>query len=110
MNTEEKLRLASDAVNYVLGRIREDENIKYYLGTGTEAYAKLKAAHLACNDREPGDLDMAVLTSNGRKADAVILLKVRAAFDNYDARTCLYPRGNLKYANELINTLREVLK
>jgi hypothetical protein len=43
------LELAKDAINYVLGRIAEDENIRYHMGAFTETFERLKKAHSAIN-------------------------------------------------------------
>ena len=45
----DSLELAKDAIDYVLNRVRDDENIRYHMGAFTEAFEKLKLAHSTIN-------------------------------------------------------------
>jgi hypothetical protein len=54
VSTEEKLSLCQRAIDHVLVRIQENEKTRYYLGAGTESFARLTEAYAALHD-EPVD-------------------------------------------------------
>ena len=43
----DSVQLAKSAINYALRRVRDDENIRYHMGMGTEAFAQLVKAQAA---------------------------------------------------------------
>ena len=47
MSDADKLQLAGRAISHVLGRISESPEIGWYMGHGTESFARLCAAHAA---------------------------------------------------------------
>lgn len=47
IETADSTELAKDAINYVLDRIKRDENIRYHMGAFTEAFGRLALAHSA---------------------------------------------------------------
>lgn len=74
----DSLELARDAINYALGRIRDDVNVQYHMGAFSEAYARLRTAHSALNGISEGAIDEATFSRtftrkpNAKKLDAIV--------------------------------------
>lgn len=58
---EAKLKLAGEAIQYALHRIRDDESIRYHMGAMTEAYERLKTAHCVLTGYTPETVDKEIL-------------------------------------------------
>ena len=75
---KDSLELAKDAINYVLQRIKKDENIRYHMGALTESFERLKAAHSALTGIAEETIEEAVFGRElTRKPFAVQVAEIR---------------------------------
>ena len=77
-------QLAKNAVNYTLRRIGEDENIRYHLGAGTEAYSRLQKARAAFTGQTEEAIDNEVFKLSRPlkyKPNAELLREVKDVLD-----------------------------
>lgn len=61
VNDEEKLKLAIRAVDHVLVRIRDDKDVRYLLGYGTESFSRLVKASAAYHGKSLKEVEETVL-------------------------------------------------
>jgi methionine synthase II (cobalamin-independent) len=81
--TPDSLELAKDAINYVLKRIKKDENIRYHMGAFTEAFERLKKAHSALTGISEEVIESDVLGGQStRKPAAKQLDDIKDIIDN----------------------------
>jgi hypothetical protein len=91
--TPDSLALAKDAINYVLGRIRNDADIRYHMGAFTEAFDRLATAHSALTGISKAAIERDILYPQlSRKANAQLIDEIKDALDSSDgsepAGTC----------------------
>jgi hypothetical protein len=72
--TEDSTELAKDAINYVLGRIKKDENIRYHMGAFTESFERLKKAHSALTGISEEAIEADVLGGQSTRKPAAKLI------------------------------------
>lgn len=78
----DSLELAKDAINYPLGRIRADENIRYHMGACTECFERLKRAHSALTGISEEAIEAAVLDRQcSREPHAVLVERIKEVVD-----------------------------
>lgn len=79
--------LAKDAIAYVLRRIQEDENIRYHMGAGTEAFARLKKAYSEVYGMPEKEVEKQVFSrTTTRKAAAERMDDIRDIIDRLNIR------------------------
>ncbi|HXI70281.1 MAG TPA: hypothetical protein VNN22_07985 [Verrucomicrobiae bacterium] len=94
IETTDSTELAKDAINYVLERIKRDENIRYHIGAFTEAFERLKTAHAALTGISPEAIEAEIFGHKlsrkpaAKKLDEVKTL-VQEHADNYDDKAQL---------------------
>ena len=77
--------LAKKAVTYVLTRIRENEDLRWHMGEGTEAFARLVKAQAAIEGKPENAIKTLILVRKPtRKSDSEILRDVREIVDSTD--------------------------
>ena len=79
-NTQEtdSLELAKDAINYVLGQIKKNPNLRYHMGAFTESFERLKKAHSALTGISEEAIEATVLDYPlTYKADSEIVREIK---------------------------------
>lgn len=108
MNTEteqekDNTELAKDAIDYVLRRVRDDENIRYHMGAFTESFERLKAAHSALNGISPESIEQDIFAKQlKRKAASQKIDEIKELVEKYD--------NGYDDKAELITKIRELAK
>lgn len=81
--TVDSAELARDAIDYVLQRIKKDENIRYHMGAFTEAFERLKKAHSALNGISEEAIEADILNvQSTRRPAAKQLDDIKEIIDN----------------------------
>ena len=81
----DSLKLAKDAINYVLGRIRNDANIRYHMGGFTEAFNRLAIAHSALTGISREAIERDVLCPKlSQKAYGEMIRDIKNIMDSAD--------------------------
>lgn len=82
---------AKDAINYVLERIRDDENARYHMGAFTETFARLRAAHSALNGISEDAIDEAIFSLQLRRTPVAKKLdEIRNLLNNVECKFSPY--------------------
>ena len=104
------LHLAQTAVDYALCRIRDDENIRWHMGWGTQAFAYLIEAHCAFYGRTPEEASDLILKAGGklkRRPAAEVLEPIRSAWDDFKRADGRGHDAEADALDRLIEALRE---
>lgn len=76
------MALAKGAISYALRRVGEDENIRYHMGCGTEAFERLVKAHAALHGMIPKTVENLILQrKSGRKSNTEIVREIKDVID-----------------------------
>ena len=80
----DSLAKAKDAIDYVLQRIAQDENIRHHMGVFTEAFERLKAAQSALTGISEEEIEEQVLgVELQRKPCETQLREIKALVESY---------------------------
>lgn len=83
----QQLKAANAAILYALFRVREDENIRWHMGPGTEAYTRLRDCYCTASRKTAEEVDRMLLGFPlNRPAAAPMLAKIQSAFQEYQIR------------------------
>lgn len=83
----ENVVLAAKAINHVLTRIQQDENLRYHMGALTQSFELLKQAHSALTGISEEDIDEKIFSFKlKRKPAALILDAVKDEVRNWQAK------------------------
>ena len=83
--TPDLLAIAKSAIAYTLCRIRDNENIRWHMGDGTEAFSRLVKAQAAFDGKSEAEVSRAITSLMiSRKSDTEILRDIRDVVDGTD--------------------------
>ncbi len=92
-NEVDSLALAKDAINYVLGQIKRNPDLRYHMGAFTESFERLKKAHSALTGISEEAIEADVLDQPlKRKAASQIIKEIRNTVDSWNDRDALANR------------------
>lgn len=96
---------ALQAISYSLRRIREEWNIGYHMGEGTQAFALLAEAYATLNNEALSDVREKFSPQPKHKCDTQILREIKTAWQDY-----LCDRKFSSAAEVLIEKLDKIMK